>query len=51
MILFILDLSYISSYTLLMIIKAIDKASDAMMEWIVDHPVSGILGIITTTRL
>ena len=32
-----------------MIIKAIDKASDAMMDWIVDHPVSGILGIITTT--
>ena len=34
-----------------MIIKAIDKASDAMMDWIVDHPVSGILGIITTTMV
>ena len=32
-----------------MIIKAIDKASDAIMDWVVDHPVSGILGIITTT--
>ena len=32
-----------------MIIKAIDKASDAMMDWIVDHPIPGILGIITTT--
>ena len=29
-----------------MIIKAIDKASDAIMDWIVDHPVAGILGII-----
>lgn len=32
-----------------MIIKTIDKAFDAMMDWIVDHPVTGILGIITTT--
>ena len=29
-----------------MIIKAIDKASDAIMYWFVDHPVAGILGII-----
>ena len=28
-----------------MIIKAIDKASDEIMDWIVDHPVAGILGI------
>ena len=32
-----------------MIIKAIDKAFDAMMDWIVDHPIPGILGIIMTT--
>ena len=32
-----------------MIIKAIDKASDAMMDWIVDHPIPGIRGIIMTT--
>lgn len=32
-----------------MIIKAIDKVSDAIMNWIVDHPVPGILGFITTT--
>ena len=29
-------------------VKAIDKASDAMMDWIVDHPIPGILGIIMT---
>ena len=34
-----------------MIKKAIGKVTDAMMDWIVDHPVSGILGIITTTMV
>ena len=34
-----------------MIIKAIDKAFDAMMDWIADHPVPGILGITTTTAV
>jgi len=32
-----------------MINKAIGKALDTTVEWIMDHPVAGILGIMTTT--
>ena len=32
-----------------MIKKAISKTIDGMYDWIIDHPVTGILGIITTT--
>ena len=34
-----------------MIKKAIDKALDAAMDWITDHPVVGILGITSMTAV